>query len=398
MAPAHPALAKVVRIARASARQQAQDHHNPDHRDSVRTVPAFRPAMASGRSAALPVAKAVPSASPLATGRPAVVKAAPTAPFAGRRGIVRQAAQAASAVPRVAMVSRARHFVAVNRGHPSAVGSRTRKGIVPSNGHMQRQAIVLRGAHPQAATESRAAATVQSVSSHPGPGLRAAVLQQGPKAASANPGPSARPASAPAAPVDSASLQAVPEDSASPQAASESPASANPASANRVPIANPQATGPQPAGIVQPPAGIVQIARALPSLRESVLLVPQGATQLQALASPEASASPVVLASLLANRARQAPAPVGLALQEQGRAAPPPPQAPASPAVPADSANRAQAHHQVVHPPREASVTSNHAASPRVAIVRARNAQAAPERHAVNRAVPNPAAKETKAR
>jgi hypothetical protein len=323
------------------------------------------------------------------------VKAVPTAPFASRRGIVPRAAQAASAVPRVAMVSRARHFVAVNRGHPSAVGSRARKGIVPSNGHMQLQAIVLRGAHPRAATESPAAATVPSASSPPGPDLRAGL-----RAARGNPVPSALPVSAPAAPVDS-SLQAVPEDSASPQAASESLASANPASANRVPIANPQATGPQPAGIVQPPAGIIQpapVPHAPPSPQGSVLLVPQGATQLPARASPEASANPAVPANPSANHARQAPAPVGLALQEQGRAAPRPPQAPASPAVPADSANRAQAHHQVVHPPREASVTSNHAASPRVAIVRARNAQAAPERHAVNRAVPNPAAKETKAR
>ncbi len=304
---------------------------------------------------------------------------------------------------------RAPHLVAANRAHPSEAVSRAPKATDPSNGHMHLLAIVHPDANPRAATsspatESPAAATVQSASSRHGPDLRtgpradlrAVVLPHGPKAASANPGPSALPASAPAGPADSASPVLA-------RAASASPAAlANPASVNPAAIANPQATAPQPAGIVQPPAGIVPTApvpRAPPSLQASVLLVPQGAgMQLQARASPAVSASPAPPASPSANLARRVQVRVGLAPQEQGKAAPPRPQVPASRAVPADLANRAQAHHRVVRPPREASVTSNHAASPRVANVRARNAQAAPERHAVNRAVPNPAAKETKAR
>ena len=388
LATARPAPAKVVRIARAFARQLAQGHRNPDHRDSARTVPAVPRAMASGRSAALAVAKAVPSASPLATGRPAVVKAVPTAPSVSRRGIVRQAA---SAVPRVAMVSHARHFVVVNRAHPSAEGSRVRKGIAPSNGPMHLPAIVLPGADPRAATESPAAAAVPSASSPPDHGLRAGL-----RAASGNPGPSALPVSGPAAPVDS-SPQAVPGNLASPQAASESPASANPALPNLAAIASPQATGQQPAAIVQPPAGIVQIARALPSLQESVLPVPQGAMQLPARASLEASANPAVPASPSANLARLALAHVGLVPQEQGRVAPRPPPAPASRAVPADSANRVQAHRPVVRPPREASGTSSHVASPWVPSARARNVPGVRERLNANRPVPNRAVKETKA-
>ena len=384
---AHPAPAKAPTV-RASVRQQAPDR-NPVHQDSARAVPAVRRAMASGRSAALAVAKGqvppVPTA-PSASRGVIVIQIVLHPAHAALRVVARvgqaaQPAQAASVV-RVATVSRARPLVAVTLARPSEQGSRARKAIAPSSGRMHLRVIVHPDANPRAATESPAVATVPGASSRPGPGLRAAALLHVLKVARGSRGPSALRASAPA---DSASPRAAPV------AASESPASANPAladpaRANPAAIANPQATGRQPAGIVQS----VRVPRALPSLQGSVLLVRQQAgTPLQAPANPAASASPAVSASPSANHAPQEQVRVGRVQQEQGRVAPPPQQAPASHAVPVDltspehPANRA---HPVARPPREASATSSHAPSHPVANVQPRNVLAASQRPNANRA------------
>jgi hypothetical protein len=388
LAPAHRGPAK-ARSARASVQQRAPDR-NLAHHDSARVAPRVRRATASARNVVLvAVAKCE-------------VPLGPTAPSASRKAIVPQAARAVLTdvqVPgRAQVVSAVRRAAMVSRAHPSEEGSRDRKATAPSSGHTRLQGIVRPDANQPAATESPAAATVPSVSSRPGPDLRAGpravLLRRVPKVASGNPVPSALQARAPAVPVDLASPPAVPADSTSRLAASaspalEDPAPANPALANRVAIANPPATGPPPSVIVQPPAGIIptaRVPRAPPSLPESVLLVQQAGTQLQVRANPAASVSPAVPASPSANHAPQ----------EQGRVAPPPPQAPASRAVPADSAGRVQAAnraHPVVRPPKEASVTSSPAASLPVANVQPRNVPAVRERPNAN-----PAAKETKAR
>jgi hypothetical protein len=217
-------------------------------------------------------------------------------------------------------------------------------------------------------------ATVPSVSSRPGHGLSPVPLSHGPKVATSHPVPSARPAS----------VQAAPADSTSPPAASVSPALASPvladqARADRAPIASPPATGRQPAEIVP----TVRLPHAQLSRQGNVLLVRQAQAQLPAGANPAASENQLVPASLSENRAPL----------EQGRVAPRPQQVPASRAVPVALANPAHlANRAVARPPRQASVTSSHAASPRLPNVRPRNVRAASQLPNANRA-----AKETKA-
>jgi hypothetical protein len=377
---APPVLAK-PQIARASAQQQVPQQQAPDRHVSDRAVPPAPRVMASVRHAASAEAKQE------APG--------PTVPSASRKGIAQPVAQAASSavqevrgvpgeqrdrvdqdvpqdvlanqdVQRVPLLSAVRLVATANHAHPSVKGRRARRATDPSSGRIRPRAIVPRDARPVA---RHPAPTVRSADSRRVHALKALLHGQkapghAPKAVTAEHGPSAPAARAPAendpaVPADSASRVAGPNHSASP------------ASANH-PTASLQAIVPQR----------VKQAQSVPAHRGRHL-VRRGPHSVPAHASPSANRVPGV--QLPDDRAPQALA----------RAAPPQPQVPASRVGPVALANPAHLANRalpVARPPREASVTSSHAASPRLPNVRPRNVPAASQLPSANRA-----AKETKA-
>jgi hypothetical protein len=266
-------------------------------------------------------------------------------------------------VQRVPALSAARHVATENHARPSVKDRRARKATGPSSGRILPLAIVLQDAHPAA---RHPAATDRSADSRLVHARRAPVHDQ--KAATAQRGLSV--------PADSASQVAGPKHLASPASVSR-------------PIASLQAIvllrGKQTQSV---PVRRVPVRRGLQLVRRVPHSVPLRGPA-PAHASPSANRVPAV--HLSEDRAPQA----------RARDAPPPPQVPASRVVPVASANPvalANPAHlanqalPVGRPPREASATSSHAASPRLPNVRPRNVPAASQLPNANRA-----AKETKA-
>ena len=356
---APPVLAK-VQSARASV-PLALDRHASD-----RAVPAGPRVTASGRPAALAEAEQE------APG--------PTGPSASRKGIAQPVAQAASSADQpeehvpvdqdgpvarhVPVLSAVRHVATANHAHPSAKDNRAHQATGPSSGRIPRQAIVPKDARP---ADRYPAPIVRSADSRRVHALKALLHgQKAPvraqRAVTAEHGPSGRAASVLA---DSASRVAVPNHSASPASASR-------------PIASLQAIAllrmKQPQSVPAP--------RGLHLVRRGPHLVPAHGPA-PAHANPSANRVPGV--QLPEDRAPQA----------RARVAPLQPQVPASRAVPVALANPAHLVNRalpVARPPREASVTSSHAASPRLPNVRPRNVPVASQLPNANRA-----AKETKA-
>jgi hypothetical protein len=363
---APPARAK-AQIARASVQQQAPARHASD-----RAVPRARRVMASGRHAALAEAKreapgpTVPSASRGLI----VVQIVPPVIVSQVDQAALSAVQADQRVPqdvpvaqvqRVPALSAARHVATENHAHPSVIGRRARKATGPSSGRILPLGIVPQDAHPAA---RHPAPTDRSADSRLVHARRAPVHDQ--KAATAQRGLSVPAASALA---DSASQVAGPKHLASPASVSR-------------PIASLQA---------------IELLRGKQAQSVPVRRVPvrRGPHSVPLRGPAPAHASPS------ANRVQGVQLPEDHAPQVRARAAPPPPQVPASRVVPVASANQvalANPAHlaspalPVGRPPREASVTSSHAASPRLPNVRPRNVPAASQLPNANRA-----AKETKA-
>ena len=361
---APPVLAK-VQSARASV-PLALDRHASD-----RAVPAAPRVMASGRRASMAEAKqealgpTVPSASRKGIAPPLIVSQVDQLASSGDQADQRIPADQDDPVARpVPVLSAARHVATANHARPSVKDRRAHPATGPSSGRILLQAIVPKDAPPAA---RHPAPTVRSADSRRVHALKALLHGQkgpghAPKAVTAKRGPSGLAASVLA---DSASPVADPKHSASP------------ASANR-PIASLQAIALRR----------VKQAQSVPAHR-GLHLVRRGPHSVPAHGPAPAHASPS------ANRGPEVQLPEDRAPQARARVAPPQPQVPANRAVPVALANPALLANRslpVARPPREASVTSSHAASPRLPNVRPRNVPVASQLPNANRA-----AKETKA-
>ena len=355
-----PSVLAKAQIARASV-PLGLDRHASD-----RAVPVVPRVMASGRHAVSAEAK------PEAPG--------PTVPSESRKGIAQPVAQAASSAVQadqdgpvarhVPVLSAVRHVATANHARPSVRGRRVRKATVPSSGRILPQAIVLKDARPAVrhppsivrSTDSRLVHAPKALlhgQKAPVHAQRAVTAQRGLSV----PGARAPADNDPAVPADSASQVADPNHSASPASASH-------------PTASLQAIAPQPA----------RQAQSVP-VHRGLHLVPHGPHLVRGPAPVHASPS--------ANCVPGVQLPEDRAPQARARVAPLQPQVPASRAVPVALANPAHLVNRalpVARPPREASVTSSHAASPRLPNVLARNVPAALQLPNANRA-----AKETKA-